>query len=411
MSHAADEPANGVADKRTALRRIPRGIWALGFVSMLMDTSSEMIHALLPIYLVTVLGTSALTVGLIEGIAESTAAISKVFSGVLSDWLGRRKLLVAIGYGLAAFTKPVFPLAGTVGWVIAARFVDRIGKGIRGAPRDALIADLAPAGLRGASFGLRQSLDTVGAFIGPALAIGLMWLTADNIPLVFWAAVPPAFAALALVLFGVHDAPGHTREKRVRSPLSRAELARLPPLYWGVVAVAAVFTLARFSEAFLVLRAQELGLTLALIPLVLVVLNVVYACSSYPIGVLADRFDRGTLLALGVVVLVASDLALALVGGMGGLALGVVLWGLHMGMTQGLLATLVADAAPANLRGTAFGVFNLVSGLALLAASIVAGALWDAFGSRVTFLAGAGVAAITVLALVPIVHRVHGRKT
>lgn len=410
MSLAADESANDVAEKRSVLRRIPRGIWALGFVSMLMDTSSEMIHALLPVYLVTVLGTSALTVGLIEGIAESTAAITKVFSGVLSDWLGRRKLLVAIGYGLAAFTKPVFPLASTVGWVIAARFVDRIGKGIRGAPRDALIADLAPIELRGASFGLRQSLDTVGAFIGPALAIGLMWLTADNIPWVFWAALPPAFAALALVLFSVHDKPVHGREERVHAPLSRVELARLPPLYWGVVSIAAVFALARFSEAFLVLRAQELGLTLALIPLVLVVLNVVYAFSSYPVGVLADRFDRGTLLALGVAALVVSDLALALVGGMGGLALGVVLWGLHMGMTQGLLATLVADVAPANLRGTAFGVFNLVSGLALLLASIVAGALWDAFGSRVTFLVGAGIAAITVLALMPVVHRVRRRK-
>jgi MFS family permease len=329
---------------------------------------------------------------------------------VLSDWLGRRKLLVAIGYGLAAFTKPIFPLAGTLGWVVTARFVDRIGKGIRGAPRDALIADLAPAALRGASFGLRQSLDTAGAFLGPALAIALMWLTADNIPLVFWFAVLPAFAAFALVLFGVHDAPGDRQMRQVRAPLSRAELARLPPLYWGVVAIAAVFTLARFSEAFLVLRAQELGLALALIPLVLVVMNVVYALSSYPIGVLADRFDRGTLLGLGVVVLVLSDLALAFVGGLAGLALGVTLWGLHMGMTQGLLATLVADAAPANLRGTAYGLFNLVSGLALLAASVVAGGLWDAFGSRATFLAGAGFAIVALLALVPVARRVRRNR-
>ena len=404
--------ASGSATARTlsVLRRIPPGIWALGLVSMLMDVSSEMIHALLPVYLVSVLGVSALAVGFIEGIAESTAAITKVFSGALSDWLGRRKLLVAIGYGLAAFTKPIFPLAGTVGWVITARFVDRIGKGIRGAPRDALIADLAPVALRGASFGLRQSLDTAGAFLGPALAIALMWLTADNIPLVFWFAVLPAFTAFALVLFGVHDAPGDREMRQVRAPLSRAELARLPPLYWGVVAIAAVFTLARFSEAFLVLRAQELGLALALIPLVLVVMNVVYALSSYPIGVLADRFDRGRLLALGVVVLVLSDVALAFVGGLVGLALGVVLWGLHMGMTQGLLAALVADAAPANLRGTAYGLFNLVSGLALLAASVVAGGLWDVFGSRATFLAGAGFAIVALLALVPVARRVRRNR-
>ncbi|UJJ58012.1 MFS transporter [Rhodanobacter denitrificans] len=410
MNQPTEASGNATAKTPSVLRRIPAGIWALGLVSMLMDTSSEMIHALLPVYLVDVLGASALAVGFIEGIAEATAAITKVFSGALSDWLGRRKLLVAIGYGLAAFTKPVFPLAGTLGWVVAARFVDRIGKGIRGAPRDALIADLAPAELRGASFGLRQSLDTAGAFLGPALAIALMWLTADNIPLVFWFAVLPGFAAFALVVFGVHDARGDKEGKPARAPWSRAELARLPPLYWGVVAIAAVFTLARFSEAFLVLRAQELGLGLVLIPLVLVVMNVVYALSSYPVGVLADRFDRGALLGLGVLVLVASDLALAFVGGLAGLALGVTLWGLHMGMTQGLLAALVADAAPANLRGTAYGVFNLVSGLALLAASVVAGELWDAFGSHATFLAGACFAVVALLALVPVAQRVRRKR-
>jgi MFS family permease len=410
MSQQPETSRSATAKTPSVLRRIPPGIWALGMVSMLMDTSSEMIHALLPVYLVSVLGASALAVGVIEGIAESTAAITKVFSGALSDWLGRRKLLVAIGYGLAAFTKPVFPLASTLGWVVTARFVDRVGKGIRGAPRDALIADLAPAGLRGASFGLRQSLDTTGAFLGPALAIALMWLTADNIRLVFWFAVLPGFAAFALVVFCVHDAPGDGARKRARSPLSRAELARLPPLYWGVVAIAAVFTLARFSEAFLVLRAQELGLGLVLIPLVLVVLNVVYALSSYPVGVLADRFDRGTLLGLGVLVLLLSDLALAFVGGLTGLALGVALWGLHMGMTQGLLGAMVADAAPADLRGTAYGMFNLVSGLALLAASVVAGGLWDAFGSRATFLAGAGFAIVALLALVPVARRVRRKR-
>jgi MFS family permease len=389
-------------------RRIPPGIWTLGFVSMLMDVSSEMIHALLPVYLVSVLGTSTLAVGVIEGVAESTAAITKVFSGALSDWLGRRKLLAAIGYGLAAFTKPVFPLATTAGWVIAARFVDRIGKGIRGAPRDALIADLAPPDLRGASFGLRQSLDTAGAFLGPALAIGLMWWTSNRIPVVFWVAVVPAFAAFALIVLAVHDPSDTAKHQRVRAPLSRAELARLPARYWWVVVVSAVFTLARFSEAFLVLRARELGLALMWIPAVLVVLNVVYAFSAYPIGVLADRFNRGALLALGLAVLVMADLVLARVDGLGGLALGVVLWGLHMGMTQGLLAALVADAAPASLRGTAFGVFNLVSGLALLVASVVAGGLWDALGSRATFLAGAGFAALALLTLVPVIPR--GRK-
>jgi MFS family permease len=393
-----DSPAPSAATRR----RLPAGIWALGFVSMLMDISSEMIHALLPIYLVTVLSASTLAVGVIEGVAEATAAITKVFSGALSDWLGRRKLLAAIGYGLAALTKPVFPLAETVGWVVAARFVDRIGKGVRGAPRDALIADLAPSALRGAAFGLRQSLDTAGAFIGPLLAMALMALSAGDMQLVFWVAVLPAFGAFALIVFAVRDAPRPLDAERIRRPLSRAELSRLPTAYWAIVAVSAVFTLARFSEAFLVLRAQELGLGLALIPAVLVLMNVVYSLSSYPVGVLADRYDRHTLLALGFALLVAADLALALVRGLPGLVLGVVLWGLHMGMTQGLLATLVADVAPAALRGTAFGVFNLVGGVALLAASVLAGGLWDMWGSQLTFLSGATLAAIALLGLIAV---------
>jgi MFS family permease len=378
---------------------LPPGIWALGFVSMLMDISSEMIHALLPAYLV-LLGTSTLAVGVIEGIAEATAAIVKVFSGALSDWLGRRKLLAAIGYGLAACTKPVFPLATSLGWVVAARFIDRVGKGIRGAPRDALIADLAPPGLRGAAFGLRQSLDTAGAFIGPLLAIGLMALSGGDFRLVFWVAVLPAFGAFALIVLAVRDPqPAAGGAAPVRAPLSRRELARLPPAYWWVVGIAAVFTLARFSEAFLVLRAQALGLGLMWVPAVLVLMNVVYSLSSYPVGRLADRMPRGALLAAGIAVLVVADLVIALVDGLAGLALGVALWGLHMGMTQGLLAAQVADVAPAPLRGTAFGVFNLVGGLALLVASTLAGALWDVFGPRATFLAGAGLAGLALLGL------------
>ncbi len=384
------------------LRGIPAGIWALGFVSMLMDISSEMIHALLPIYLVTVLGTSTLTVGVIEGIAEATAAITKVFSGALSDRLGKRKVLAAFGYGLAACTKPIFPLATSVSWLVAARFVDRLGKGIRGAPRDALIADMAPAHLRGASFGLRQSLDTVGGFVGPLLAIAIMWLTADSFTTVFWVAVVPAFLSLALIAFVVREPERPDRTGPVRSPLSLPELGRLGAAFWWVVAIATVFTLARFSEAFLILAAQSAGLPAALTPAVLVLMNVVYALSAYPAGLLSDKADRITILAAGFAVLVAADLALALVPGISGVALGVLLWGLHMGLTQGLLAALVADTAPAELRGTAFGLFNLVSGVALLAASVVAGALWDAGGPRATFATGAVIAASALAGLLAI---------
>jgi MFS family permease len=392
-------------------RQIPGGVWALGFVSLLMDISSEMIHALFPLYLVTVLGTSVLTVGFIEGIAEATAAITKVFSGVLSDWLGKRKLLAALGYGLAAFTKPIFPLASTVEWLIAARFIDRVGKGIRGAPRDALVADLSPPELRGASFGLRQSLDTIGAFLGPLLAIAFMWWAANNFVVVFWIAVIPAFLSFGLIVFAVREPERPVELREVRTPLSRDELGRLGSAYWWVVVVAAVFTLARFSEAFLILRAQSIGLPIMWAPFVMIVMNIVYAVSAYPAGVMADKVDRVTLLIAGLVFLLVADLCLALSPSLFGIVIGVALWGLHMGFTQGLFATLVADAAPAELRGTAFGVFNLVTGVAMLLASLIAGALWDVSGPQATFLAGAVFTLLTLVGLLPLKGRLDGRKS
>src|SRR5882724_1999740 len=381
------------------LREIPPGVWALGFVSMLMDISSEIIHALLPVYLVTVLGASMVTVGFIEGIAEATASITKVFSGALSDWLGKRKLLAAIGYGLAALTKPIFPLAPSVCWLVAARFIDRIGKGIRGAPRDALVADIAPTHVRGASFGLRQSLDTVGAFVGPTLAIGLMWLTASSFQAVFWVAVIPAFLAVALLVFAVDEPEHPPGPRKVQSPLSVAELKRLGLAYWWIVGIAVVFSLARFSEAFLILRAQAVGLPVMLVPLVLVLMNVVYAFAAYPAGVLSDHVNRITILGVGFSLLTAADLVLGFTNGLTGVAAGVALWGLHMGFTQGLLATLVADTAPPELRGTAYGMFNLLSGLALLIASVLAGALWESVGPESTFFVAALFTAIALVGL------------
>jgi MFS family permease len=385
-------------------RRIPGGVWALGIVSLLMDTSSELIHALLPVYLVVGLGASALAVGVIEGIAEATALIVKIFSGALSDWLGHRKWLTAFGYGLAAFTKPVFPLAPTVGWVVAARFIDRIGKGIRGAPRDALIADITPPDLRGASFGLRQSIDTIGAFIGPLAAIGLMMATGDNFKLVFWFAVVPAFLSFAVIVLFVREPARPADFAPVRSPLSRREIGRLPAAFWVVVLLASAFTLARFSEAFLLLRAQSVGLELALVPIILVVMNIVYALAAWPAGALSDRIGRYGVLASGFALLLAADLALALAPNIVVVALGASLWGLHMGLTQGILSSLVADTAPPDLRGTAFGLYNLVTGIATLAASVIAGVLWDALGPQVTFVAGAIFTALA-LAVVPFVRR------
>ena len=388
------------------LKEIPSGVWVLGFVSLLMDVSSEMIHALLPVYLVTVLGASMLVVGVIEGIAEATAMIVRIFSGALSDWLGRRKLLAVIGYGLAAFTKPIFPLAPDLGWIVGARFVDRIGKGIRGAPRDALIADLTPPHLHGASYGLRQALDTVGAFLGPLLAIGLLLFVTSSITFVFWIAVIPAFASFALVAWAVKEPARPVQEGKVAPRWQVSDLKRLPPAFWIVVAVAFVLTLARFSEAFLVLRAQNVGMSIALIPAVMVVMNVAYALAAYPAGAVSDRLGRRGILIAGVTLLIVADLILAYGGGVAVVLVGVVFWGLHMALTQGLLAALIADTAPADLRGTAFGIFYFTGGIALLIASVIAGALWDAIGPAATFLAGAGFTVVALVGMAAVLPRV-----
>jgi MFS family permease len=377
---------------------LPAGIWVLGFVSLLMDISSEMIHALLPLFMVGTLSMSVALVGLLEGLAEATALILKVFSGVISDWFGKRKPLAVLGYGLGAVTKPLFALATGPGMIFSARLLDRVGKGIRGAPRDALVADIAPREQRGAAFGLRQSLDTVGAFLGPLLAVGLMLLWANDFRAVFAVAIIPAVLCVLLLVLGVQEPERPAGAPRV-NPISRTNLKRLPRAYWWVVGVGAVFTLGRFSEAFLVLRAEQVGIALALVPLVMVAMNAVFAVTAYPFGKLSDRVSHRRLLLAGLAVLVLADVVLAASTHWTGLLLGVALWGVHMGMTQGLLAAMVADTAPADLRGTAYGFFNLMSGLAMLAASVVAGLLWQYWGPAWTFGAGAMFSAVAMAAL------------
>jgi MFS family permease len=382
-----------------SLRQIPSGIWVLGFVSLLMDISSEMIHSLLPLFMVTVLGTSAIAVGLVEGLAESLALIIKVFSGTLSDYWGKRKGLAVFGYALGAFSKPLFAIASGLGLVLTARLLDRIGKGVRGAPRDALVADIAPPHLRGAAFGLRQSLDTVGAFLGPLLAVGLMLLWADDFRAIFWVAVVPGLMAVGLLLFGIQE-PARQLTSKGRNPVQWRTVTSLQSTYWWVVGFGALFTLARFSEAFLVLRAQQSGIPVALVPLVIVAMNVIYACSAYPFGKLSDQMRHTRLLTLGLIVLIAADLVLAMHDHWSAVLLGVGLWGLHLGMTQGLLASMVANRAPADLRGTAYGFFNMASGLAMLIASILAGFLWDQYGASFTFYAGALFSGIALTGLI-----------
>lgn len=378
--------------------KLPGGIWVLGLVSLLMDVSSEMIHSLLPLFMVTSLGAGLVTVGLIEGLAESLALMVKIFSGSLSDYLGQRKWLAVFGYGLGALTKPLFALASGTGLVLTARLLDRFGKGVRGAPRDALVADIAPAHLRGAAFGLRQSLDTVGAFLGPLLAAGLMILWANDFRAVFWVAVIPGLAAVALLIGGLREPESSSSTPRA-NPISRDNLKRLGRPYWWVVAVGAVFTLARFSEAFLVLRAHQLGVAMALVPLVMVLMNLVFALSAYPFGKLSDRLSREKLLTAGLAVLIVADLVLATAEGWPQVLAGLMIWGLHLGLTQGLLAALVADTCPADLRGTAYGFFSFVSGLAMLVASVLAGLLWDRFGAPATFWAGSIFCGLALLLL------------
>ncbi|MBN3846261.1 MFS transporter [Paraburkholderia sp. Ac-20342] len=380
------------------LRLIPRTVWVLGCVSLLMDVSSEIIHSLLPMFLMVGLGANAATIGVIEGIAEATAPVVKVFSGTLSDYLGNRKWLAVTGYGLGALSKPLFAIAPTIGIVVTARIIDRVGKGVRGAPRDALVADVTPVHLRGAAYGLRQSLDTVGAFLGPLLAVVVMLTWADNFRLAFWLAVIPGWLAVALLTFGIAE-PAHALDTKRVNPIHWDSLRQLDRTYWWVVLVGGVFALARFSEAFLVLRAMHSGVPVALVPLVMVAMNVVYSLSAYPFGKLADTTSHTRLMVAGLFVLVVADVVLAGSAHWGAVLTGVALWGLHMGMTQGLLATMVAHAAPPGLRGTAFGFFNLLSGIVTLASSVIAGILWDRLGAPTTFYAGAAFSVLTAALL------------
>ncbi len=384
---------------KTGYRRLPAGIWGLGFVSLFMDASSELVHSILPIFMSMVLGTPVITIGIIEGIAEGTASVTKVFSGMISDYCGKRKYLAVAGYTLSAITKPVFALAPTIGWVLGARFTDRIGKGIRGAPRDAMVADIARADQRGAAYGLRQALDSVGAFIGPLIAVIFMIRFHDNIRSVLWVAIIPAFIAVFLLVLAVHEpeCPAHSSNSQNR--LRPVDITRLSVKYWLVVVLGAVFTLARFSEAFLILRAQDVGLAVGWVPIIMVVMNIFYSACAYPAGAAADRYPAGTILMFGLAILIIADIILALAVSPWPTFVGAAFWGLHMAFTQGLLSKLIADTAPDDLRGTAFGVFNLVSGIALFLASFIAGELWERFGAPATFITGALFGFMTIIGL------------
>lgn len=382
----------------TRKQAIPRGVWALGLVSLFMDVSSEIIHGLLPVFLVTVIGANVEMVGFIEGLGEAVALIVRVFSGALSDRLPRRKPLIVAGYLLGTLSKPLFALAHGTGLVITARVSDRIGKGLRGAPRDALVADLTPASIRGAAYGLRQTLDSLGAFIGPLLGIILMFALDNAYRSVFWLALIPGFISVSILILFVREPAGHPGTNHSRRLLF-SEIRSLSGAFWFVLTIGAVFTMARFSEAFLLLRAEKLGLAPHWIPGILLIMSLFYALTAYPAGRLSDRVGRISLLCVGLVFLIGADVILALAPRVSWVVVGASLWGIHMGFTQGLFSALVADTADANLRGTAFGVFGLATGLAILFASVFAGWLWDMHGPRATFFAGVGFAGLTLIGL------------
>jgi MFS family permease len=381
------------------LKLIPKSIWALGFTSMFMDLSSELTHAVLPLFMVGSLGASMTSVGLIEGLSEAVALITKIFSGTISDLMGKRKLLTVIGYGLSAFTKPLFPMADSITTVFVARFSDRIGKGIRGAPRDALVGDIAPAEIRGECFGLRQMLDTIGAFLAPLAAIVLLMTFTEDLRMVMWIAVIPAAICMVILILGVEEPKNLVSKRKTGFPLKKENIKKLTKPFWIVVISASFLTMARFSDAFMLLKARDVGLSIGWIPVVLVVMNFVYALSAYPVGIISDRIPREKILIAGVVILIVANSILAYANSIWLVMLGTAIWGLHMGVTQGLLAAMVTDRAPAELRGTAYGLFNLFCGIAMLIASVSGGALWDHFGAKATFVSGVGFAVIALIFL------------
>ncbi len=378
-------------------QKLPRNVWFLGFVSLLTDVNSKMVQSVLPLFLVSVLGTNLVTIGVIEGIAESTASVLKIFSGALSDYWGKRKELAVAGYGLSAVFTPLFALATTPARVLFARFADRVGKGIRVAPRNALIADVTPSSQRGAAYGLRQSLDTIGAFSGPFIATALLFYSNQNFRLVFLSAAIPGLMTITILIFGVKEAPKTSHERR--NPLQWNALKSLGKSYWMLVTVALLFNLGNFSDAFLLLRAQQIGIATNLIPLSFVIMNITYGLSAYPIGVLSDKIGRKGLLISGFTLFSLVYFGFAFAQTPWQIWVLFALCGLYLGKTQGLLLANVADKVPEDLRGTAFGLINLVTGVALLPASLLAGILWQHMGSQATFIVSSGFAFAAIVAL------------
>ncbi len=366
---------------------LPATVWILGIASLLNDVSTEIIHSVLPLYMVTALGASFIAVGLLEGTAEALASVLKVGAGGLSDLLGKRKALVVSGYALSTLVKGCYALAGDMTMVMIARLGDRVGKGIRVGPRDALVADSTSPEQRGAAYGLRQSLDTVGAVIGPGLSFVLLSLWHMDYKNIFAIAIVPGIIAVLLLLIGVRE-PEKRESKSDDKKLHKDLLKRLSPAYWSLVVVSFLFNLGNSSDAFILLKGKEAGLALGMVPLMLVVMNVFYAACAYPAGKLSDKLGRVAMLRVGLLFYALVYLGFAFCNTQWQVWTLMALYGVQLGLTQGTLLALVSDVTDADTRGTAFGMISLVTGLALLPASLIAGFLWQNVGSWATFGAG-----------------------
>jgi len=367
--------------------RLPRNVWALSWVAFFNDTATEMGYWLLPQFLVGVLGASPMTFGLIEGAAETVSSFGRLLSGWLSDRLRRRKPLVAAGYTVANIVKPWLAVAASWGQVFWVRFTDRAAKGFRGAPRDALIADSVPQAQRGAAFGLRQAMDTAGAVLGPLGALALLPLFSGDVRKVFWLATIPGAVCILLVWFGVSEVRPAEHVGAVREP-------PLHPVNWNkslviILIAAGLFSLGNSSDLFLILRAQNLGVRAALAPGLGLLFNLVYTSLSWPAGKLSDQIPRRALVVLGYLIYGAVYLGFSLVRGPQFVWFLFAVYGMYYAMTEGVIRAWIADLVPSSSRGSVFGVFNWLVGVAALPASLVAGWLWRHYSPPAPFFVSA----------------------
>lgn len=369
-----------------------------------MKISSVIVFTLSPLFMTQVLGASIFAVGILEGILEVITLLARIFSGIISDYIHKRKSIIVVGYIFALISRPFLALATRMEDVFLGRAFDRIGNGLDATPRDALVGDLAPPQIKGACYGLRESLSRAGSFAGALLVMALLWLTEGNFSLVFWiGSIPTVLALMVLVIF-VKDSPNQqAQHKKPTHKFKLKDLKKLPLPFWLILLLSGLFMLSNFSGAFLILRAEQTGLDLHLTSLVMIIQNLATAGTAYPVGYLSDKMGRRSMMGVGIVLIVCSDLLLAWGGSLYTILGGVLLWGAEIGITQSILAVFLADTCPQDLRGTGFGLFHFINGCCLLLANVFAGWIWHDVNPSAMFLASAVMASCSAFVL-PFIH-------